>query len=368
MNRGPRVVIAGLGDTGLLTAIQLARHADVVGIATKPGLVSGQELGLRLARPHEWQRGYWIGFDRFRKLDRARVIHGVVTGLNTDERVVQVRAADGSSHSEPYDVLVISTGVANGFWRTPVVQGDDEIAQDLDTAHRRLADAGSVMVIGGGAAAVSTAWNVAATWPDKRVDLYFPGADALPHHHSRAWRTLRRRFETHGVGLHSGHRAIVPESFRGDQITRGPVAWSTGQPERSADAVIWAIGRVSPNTAWVPEELRDPDGFVIVDEYLRVSGATGVYAVGDVAATDPLRTSARARADRLLARNIRADLGHGSAKRFTPLPRRWGSVVGVQDNRLEVFSTSGGAWTIPAWETLRPWLVNRAIYKGIRRR
>ncbi|MDT5221287.1 MAG: apoptosis-inducing factor 2, partial [Mycobacterium sp.] len=46
-----RVVVAGLGDVGLLTAIRLASHADVVGISVKPGLVSGQELGVRLARP-----------------------------------------------------------------------------------------------------------------------------------------------------------------------------------------------------------------------------------------------------------------------------------------------------------------------------
>ncbi|MBU3751487.1 MAG: pyridine nucleotide-disulfide oxidoreductase, partial [Mycobacterium sp.] len=39
----PRVVVAGLGDSGLLTAIRLARAADVVGISAKPALVSGQE-------------------------------------------------------------------------------------------------------------------------------------------------------------------------------------------------------------------------------------------------------------------------------------------------------------------------------------
>lgn len=39
-----RVVVAGLGDTGVLTAIHLSRHADVVGISVKPALVSGQEL------------------------------------------------------------------------------------------------------------------------------------------------------------------------------------------------------------------------------------------------------------------------------------------------------------------------------------
>jgi apoptosis-inducing factor 2 len=45
-----RVVIAGLGDSGVLTAIRLARHADVIGISAKPALVSGQELGWRLSR------------------------------------------------------------------------------------------------------------------------------------------------------------------------------------------------------------------------------------------------------------------------------------------------------------------------------
>jgi len=321
-----------------------------------------------LARPREWQRSYWIGFDRFRRLDPVRVIHGIVTGLNTAERIVLVQTADGSSHGEPYDVLVISTGVANGFWRMPVVQGDDEIAHGLDSAHAQLAAASSVMVIGGGAAAVSGAWNVAAAWPDKRVDLYFPGDRALPQHHPRVWRTLRQRFEGRGIGLHSGHRAEVTEGFRGDRITREPVAWSTGQAASTADAVIWAIGRVSPNTTWIPKEHLDADGFVVVDEYLRVPGAAGVYAVGDVAATDRLRTSARARADRLLARNVRADLGHGTPKRFKPLARRWGSIVGAQHNRLEVFSQTGRAWTIPAWDALYPWLVSRAIYKGIRAR
>ncbi len=360
------MLVAGLGDTGLLTAIHLAPHADVVGISTKPGLVSGQELGLRLARPQEWARAYRIGFDRFRRLAGVRIVHGVVAALDTDARTVRVKAADGSASDEPYDILVIATGVANGFWRTPAIEKDDEIDRTLDGAHAQLAAADSVVVVGGGAAAVSSAWNIATTWPNKQVDLYFPGDCALPRHHPHVWRTLRPRFEERGIGLHSGHRAVIPDGFYVDRITSEPVAWSTGQPETSADAVLWAIGRVSPNTEWIPKELLDADGFVAVDDHLRVRNAAGVYAVGDVAATDPLRTSARARADVLLARNIRADLGRGRPKRFRPLKRRWGSVVGVQDNVLEVFSSNGRAWRLPAWEALRPWLVDRAIYKGIR--
>src|SRR3982074_3144907 len=169
-----RVVIAGLGDSGVLTAIRLARQFDVVGVSSKPALVSGQELGWRLARPEEWARANWIPFDRFRALDRVRTVHGTLTNVDLESRTVAVRADDGTTSQQPYDALVISTGVTNGFWRTANLQSHNEIGEDLREAHKRLIDATSVIVIGGGAAAISSAAQVATTWPDKRVDLYFP--------------------------------------------------------------------------------------------------------------------------------------------------------------------------------------------------
>ncbi|HSI26242.1 MAG TPA: FAD-dependent oxidoreductase, partial [Aeromicrobium sp.] len=314
----PRVVIAGLGDTGLLTAIHLGRHVDVVGISAKPGLVSGQELGLRLARPDVWARDYWTPFDRFRRLDQVRTVHATLTGLDLTDRAVELRTADGTESREPFDVLVISTGVTNGFWRRPDLETTEQVAARLRARHERLATAPSIAVIGGGAAAVSAAFNIASTWPDKKVDLYFPGQRALPQHHGRVWRVMEGRFRELGVGLHSGHRAVVPVGFDCDDISSGPIEWSTGQNGAEADAVLWAIGRARPNTTWLPEELLDADGFVPVDRQLRVRGADGahpgIYAIGDVAATDPLRNSARGRADRLLAHNIRADVNGGKLR------------------------------------------------------
>lgn len=100
---------------------------------------------------------------------------------------------------------------------------------------------------------------------------------------------------------------MVPDGFASDAITSEPVRWSTGQPPAQADAVLWAIGRVQPNTDWLPADLLDAHGFVTVTQELRVPGYRGVFAVGDVAATDPQRSSARNRADAVLAHNIRAE-------------------------------------------------------------
>ena len=366
-----RVVVAGLGDSGLLTAIRLTRHTDVVGISVKPELVSGQELGMRLTRPGYWAKDYRVAFNRYRRLDRARIVHGTLMGLDLAARVVTVECADGSTQQESYDALVISTGVTNGFWRQPTLQSAAEISTDLRAAHETLRSADSVIVVGGGAAAVSSAANLASTWPGKQVDLYFPGEHALPQHHHRVWRKVRHRLTDLGVALHPGHRAMLAEGFGCDEITHEPVRWSTGQEPVSADAVLWAIGRVRANTAWLPPQLLDEDGFVRVTPELRAPGHPGVFAIGDVAATDPLRTSARNRADRLLARNVRAELAGRPLRAYDPPRRRWGSVLGVQHDGLEVFAPSGYAFRFPAWSVdrlLRGLIVRQGIYRGVRRR
>jgi NADH dehydrogenase FAD-containing subunit len=364
-----RVVIAGLGDTGVLTAIRLARHADVVGISVKPGLVSGQELGWRLSRPDHWATANWILFDRFRGLDRVRTVHGTLTGVDLAARKVFVGRGDGTTGVEDYDALVVSTGVTNGFWRQPGLQSADEIDADLRASHERLAGARSVIVVGGGAAAVSSAANIATTWPDKQVDLYFPGERAVVGHHPRAWERIKQRLTNAGVTLHPAHRAMIPDGFACDEITSGTVQWSTGQPASSADAVLWTIGRVRPNTGWLPAELLDDNGFVRVGADLRVPGHADVYAVGDVAATDPLRSSARNRGDGIIAHNVRAGFDGKRSKHYRPPKRRWGSVIGIQQDGLEVFAPDGRAFRFPAWSfdtILMPLIVRWGMYRGVR--
>ena len=78
----------GLGDVGILAAIRLGPHTDVVGISVKSGLVSGQELGVRLSRPDDWARDYWIPFDKFRRLDRVRTVQATLTGVDLAARTV----------------------------------------------------------------------------------------------------------------------------------------------------------------------------------------------------------------------------------------------------------------------------------------
>ena len=299
-----------------------------------------------------------------------RTVHGTLTGVDLDGCTVAVRGDDGSTAHERYDALVISTGVTNGFWRTPNLQSHNEIGDDLRAAHTRLTDAESVIVIGGGAAAISSAAQVATTWPDKRVDLYFPGERALPSHHPRIWekvaapaRRCRRRAaprpprgDSRRIHVRRDHRRARPSGapdsrrhppmpFCGRSDGSGPTP--TGCPRNSSTTTVSSGSRRS----------------------CRCPATPNVFAVGDVAATDPLRSSARNRGDGILAHNIRAEFAGKPLRSYRAPKRRWGSVLGVQPNGLEVFTPKGQAFRFPAWSfdrVLMPVIVRWGIYRGVR--
>lgn len=364
------MVVAGLGDTGVLVAVGLARHADVVGVATRPALVSGQELGNRLARPEHWRRNFLIPLRRFRRLDRVRVLHGRIAEVDPKQSVVHVELADGSSTVEPYDALVISSGVTNGFWRRQRVEGLEDVERDLAKVQAQLDAAGSVAVVGGGATGMGVATSLARRHPDKEIHLFHSGDEPLPGYHSRARRWVVGELERAGVHRHPGHRAEIPEGFRVDRLTTGAVRWSTGQDPFEADVTLWAVGDVRPNSDFLPADMLDALGFVRVDEHLRVPGYANVFAVGDIAASDPHRSSARNWGYFVVTHNVRAFLrGRGRIRRYRAPANRWGSILGLQDDGMVVFQPNGRSFRVPhrAVQPLlfRGW-THGFLYRGLR--
>lgn len=117
--------------------------------------------------------------------------------------------------------------------------------------------------------------------------------------------------------------------------------------------------------------MLDAQGYVQVDAYLRVPGFANVFAVGDVAASDPNRSSARNMGYATVIHNVRCVLSgnEGRLRKYTASRYRWGSVLGVQREGLRVFSPRGGSVRIGPWwveRVLFPWIVERMIYKGLR--
>jgi hypothetical protein len=121
--RGAACCHRRLGDTGVLTALKLAKRFEVTGNLGETGSLSGQELGVRWPGPTTGR----VTIDRVRPVPRAGP--GAAPYTNT-ERAGPAgphgRSARGRRTTQvPFDILVISTGVTNGFWRRPHWQTAD---------------------------------------------------------------------------------------------------------------------------------------------------------------------------------------------------------------------------------------------------
>ncbi|MCC5954050.1 MAG: FAD-dependent oxidoreductase [Acidimicrobiia bacterium] len=371
--RRHRVVVAGLGDTGVLVASRLGDGVDVVGVATRPALVSGQELGNRLARPEHWRRNFLVPLDRFARLRAARVLHGRVERVDTTLHQVHVHRADGGRAIVPFDVLVVATGVSNGFWRHDRLEDLATTEDDMDAVTAQIAAARSIAVIGGGATGVGAAVNLARRHPRTAVHLFHPGAQPLADYHPAVRRRVTEELAAAGVHHHPEHRAVLPGGVAPDRPTSDPIEWSTGQDPFEADVVLWTVGQVRPNSAFLPADMLDNQGFVRVDDHLRVVGHPEVFAVGDVAASDPHRSSARNWGHAVVSHNVKATLrgGRGRLWRFRPPRHRWGSILGMQDDGMLLAQPTGRLVRIPrrvAEPLLFDLWLRRVLYGGVQRR
>ena len=244
----PRVVVAGLGDTGVLTAVRLAKRYDVVGISAKPALVSGQELGLRLTRPEWWAPGLppplraapgaRPGAARARRAHRAGPGRPAGRGH---------RRRRGERPRSRTTSLVIATGVSNGFWRRPDVESAGQVAAGIEDAHRRLADArldrGDRRGSGGREHGLERGPGVAGQarrplLPGREGACPSTTAGSGPG--SRASSPGRR-----GPPPRSPRRRTARLRLRPDHRP-SPSSGAPGQEAIQADAVVWAIGRTAP--------------------------------------------------------------------------------------------------------------------------
>lgn len=365
-----RVVIAGFGDTGLLVAVNLSKKYDIVGISPKPCLVSGQELGTRLANPALWQKNYLMEFDRYKSLTGVRTVHGSVLSIETQTQTVRVKKADNEQQVEPYDVLVIASGVSNGFWRTNRIEQRSDIQKQLMNYSQQFQQANTVAVVGAGPTGVSAASNLKEQHPALAVHLFYSQEQPLPAYHPKTRIRVEQQLKDQGIHLHPRHRAVVP-SKSNSAITEDSIQWQSGQKEFKADKVLWAVGQLEPNNNFIPKEMLTAEGFVKCDQYLRVPGFENVFTVGDIAASDPNRSSARNAGFLTLAKNIDACLsGRSNAmKEFRPTTYRWGSILGVQNDGMRIFTPKGGSVLVSPWwveKLLFPFFVRKMIYRGIK--
>jgi len=212
---------------------------------------------------------------------------------SVDAPAKSVRLTDGTTF--PYETLVLATG---GLPRRLPIDGASlsnvytmrgvEDAQKIDAACQ---EGKRLVVIGSSFISMEL---VVAVSSRKLTSIDVVGQDSVPFESvlgKEVGRGLMKFHESKGVHFHMNAQVskIVPSPDDSAKAAAVVVKSSAGERTLPADAIIMGVG-VGPATEFLKsgqskgfEGALDKSGAVLVDEYLRVKGLQGVYAIGDIA-------------------------------------------------------------------------------------
>ena len=343
----PCLVIVGAGFAGFSAARGLIR---LIGTTTDIVVINSTDYFLYLPLMPQVGGGEiepsHIRASLLTRLRKAQFVLGTVSHVDHGNRVVSWSGPEGASGQVHYDRLILTAGSVNKLLPIPgltdYAHGFRTVAEAMylhDHIIRQLELAAvatdpeerrsrcTFVVVGGGY--TGTEVTAHGQLMSSRLCKSMPGLagqhvrwmllDTAPRllpeldrHLSRtAERVLRRR----GVEVLTG--ASVAEAS--DEF----VHLTTGEkvPTRS---LIWCVGvRADPLVDGL--DLETNRGRLVVDEFMRVPGATDVYACGDCAAVPDLTRPGQVcgmtaqhavRQGRRVAENVAASLGVGKARPY----------------------------------------------------
>ena len=210
-----------------------------------------------------------------RQMD-AEFINAEVVDINFSGKEVKTRTG-----TIPYDYLVIAVGGEQAFFGIPgaeehshcinTLEGAVKTKQALDEVESGNS-AMTIAVIGAGLTGVEVAGELAESRSDARVCLIermprilpaFPAPDIASF--------VTRRLMDRGVEILTG---LAVEAVNDNEIVL------SGQRRLPYDVLIWTAG-LKPGRLLERLKLPKVKGWIRVDPYLRVSGMSNVFAVGD---------------------------------------------------------------------------------------
>lgn len=274
-----RVVVIGGGFAGVAVARALRRSFDVFLVDTKDYFEFTPGILRSLVCPSHLRRI---------QVRHSRALRGVSLSVGRAVAVANGAVQLSDATSLPYSYLVLATG---SRYSSPIKDPSVVLASraaDLANHARRVADARSTLVIGGGPVGVELAAEIVAAYPGKKVTVVDGGPQLLGRVNARARAYATRFLQSRGVQL----------EFNQSIVRREGDAYVTESGVRLAADVAFMCTGVVPNSelaaAAFPGSL-DGRGFVGVLPTLQLPGHPNVFAIGDVNGCGVEKTAQNAR-------------------------------------------------------------------------
>ncbi|KAF2683345.1 putative amid-like NADH oxidoreductase [Lentithecium fluviatile CBS 122367] len=260
-------------------------------------------------------------------------VHVQDTAAKVREKFVELKSGERLE----YEYLIIATGVVSVL-PSKVDSTDSYGAQEeLRGMQDRIAAAGKIAVVGGGAVGVELASDIKDFYPQKDVTLIHSRESLLPTFGGRLQEYVMRRFEEMGVAVLLNERPKLPDNcntlvLHGKQQAFDLIIPCTGQRPNSLILSTLSPTCVSKETS-----------HIIVRPTLQIcdSRFPNVFACGDVAATGGPKTARAAfMQDEVVVRNIISLIeGRESLEDYRPLVWIEGSIkLTLGKSRMVVYT------------------------------
>ena len=279
------VVIVGGGLGGTSLAVEISKLCNVTVIDRSPLFFQN------LAAPRSCAMSGWADYtllEREGNWPAVKQVRGKVTGFNREEKTVTVR---GHEEAIKYDYLVLATGSQTPFpGKVPLAlleKGREEVVQAYNNCTEKVAAADRVVIVGGGAVGFEIAGEIIVQYPTKEVTIVHARDHLFDDGIPMAFReNAAKKLTSRGVQMKFGQKVDLSEIPSGTDTVSiaGPVTLKTDKEEEiEADVVLVCIG-VSVNKCAYEGSLKAEqieNGYVKVDEHLRVEGEEHIFAIGD---------------------------------------------------------------------------------------
>ncbi|KAJ5753770.1 FAD-dependent pyridine nucleotide-disulfide oxidoreductase [Penicillium nucicola] len=316
-----------------------------------------------LAKPDFFKQDQYLlsiekSFARFPK-EAFQFIEGTATSIDTASKSIKVSSLQSDL---PYDYLVI----ASGSTTTSSLQGepapfksfgDHDIDASIRSFQKIISDAKSVIIGGAGPVGVEFAGELAEAFKTKKgssITLISSTKHVLPVLKEGSSIMAEKVLAEKNVKLITSRKVVKAERVSSSSKTQWVVSLDNGE-QLEADSYISTIGAL-PNNQFIPKELLSADGWVNVDDKLRVMGGSengSIYALGDITVL-PLRTAIKvAEQVPVVVANLKVGiLGHGKSATYSSN----GSVM-----MLVPIGEKTGTGQMFGW---KPWGMLVSIIKG----
>jgi len=243
-----------------------------------------------------------------------------------------------------YEHLLVATGASShDDWPFKSQAPYTKTLEDIKNAQDVIANATTIVISGAGPTGVETAGEIKSHFPDKSVTIISTGETTLPMMKANVGATADKTLKKLGVEVKAKTKVVAE---RQEASGKGLVLELDNGETITADVHIPAhITR--PNNEFLPKELLNEQGWLMIDSTLKNPMYSNIWGLGDITDFGIRKAMVIGGAAPSLAANLLAAINGTEMK-----PHQWGKDLGAIVPIGPKFGNGTGSlfgWKVPGF-------------------